>query len=96
MGRRFCIKIFLWVGSGKPPSQPNCRVPTYLVYFSISPSMDIFHKFFFYLKSPYRLKAISGTLIMTVNYNNLDFIFILLFAGGLKATAKRIVVSVDF
>ena len=40
--------------------------------------------------------VISRTLIITANSNNLDFISILLLAGGLNATAKKVMVSVDF
>ena len=50
----------------------------------------------FYLKSSPRLTLISGTITIIVNNNNFDFIAILCSQGGLKATAKRIKVSVDF
>ena len=46
--------------------------------------------------SSHRLKSISGTIIIIVNNDNFDFIAILLLAGGLKFTADRIKVSVDF
>ena len=49
-----------------------------------------------YLKSSHRLKSISGSIIIIVNKNIFDFIVILLLAGGLKATAERVMVSVDF
>ena len=49
-----------------------------------------------YLKSSHRLKSISGTIIIIVINNNFDFIAILLLAEGLRATAERSEVSVDF
>ena len=58
-------------------SESPCRaeLPTCIVYFSISYSVEIL-KNKFYLKSSHRLKAISGTLIIIVNSYNLDLITI--------------------
>ena len=44
----------------------------------------------FYLKSPHRLKSISGTIITIENNNDFNFNAILLLGGGLKATAECI------
>ena len=67
-----CINPEIMVGSESP-----CRaeLPTHIVYFSISSSVEIF-KNKYYLKSSHRLKAISGTLIVIVNSYNLDLIAI--------------------
>ena len=60
---------FVWSGL-KAPAEPSCRVPTYIVYFF----KFILFINIFYFKSSHRLKWISGTIIIIVNYNNFDFI----------------------
>ena len=62
----------------KAPSEPSCRVPTYIVYFFKFILGGDFSLIFFYLKSSHRLKSISGTIIIIVDNNNFDFIAFLL------------------
>ena len=61
---------------------------TCIVYlFKIHPGWRFFINTF-YLKSSYRLKSISGTIIIIVNNANFDFIAILLLAGGPESHSR--------
>ena len=56
--------------------------------------MEIFHKKIL-SKSLNRPKAISGTLIIKVNNNNLDFIAILILAGGLSESWFQVIFKIS-
>ena len=59
-------------------------MPTFIVhFFKVVIGGDFFINNL-YLKSSHRLKSISGTIIIIVNFNNFDFIAILLLAGGFE------------
>ena len=81
----------------KAPAQPSSlAAELHSLLFQYLPQWRVFILNKFYLKALHRRKAISGTSIIQVINTNLDFIAILFLTGGLKATAKRIMVSVDF
>ena len=78
---------FLKVGSESPCRAELPSADLHSLFFQIHPWWRFFINIF-YLKLSHRLKSISGTIIIIVNNNNLDFIAILLLAGGMKATAE--------
>ena len=73
-----------WSGL-KSPSQPSADLHS--LFFQNHPRWRIFINNF-YLKSSYRLKPISGTIIIIVKKYNFDFIAVLLLARGLKGECR--------
>ena len=91
-----CWRYKRWVGSESPCRAELPSADLHCLFFQIHPWWRFFTNIF-YSKSSHRLKSISGIIIIIiVNNNNFDLIAILLLAGGLKATAEWIKISVDF